>query len=110
MEPTLAATLTQFGVAGLIGWMWLAERRTAAVRDKQLSDAHDRILDQRAALDLLVSVIDHNTRAMTALEHTQLRLIDLLTPAPRHPAPAGPRNVATGAASAASGTRGSRVL
>ncbi len=78
MDPTLATTLAQFGVGGLIGWMWLTERRAAADRDKQLTDAHARLLDDHKSIDVLLKALDDNTRAITTLESTQGALIDSL--------------------------------
>lgn len=74
----LAATLTQFGMAGLIAWMWLTERREAAGRERQLTEAHERILDQRVQLDALLGVVSDNTRAVAALEAGQRSLARLV--------------------------------
>lgn len=91
----LATTITQFGAAGLIAWMWLSERRHGALRERQIAEAHERLLEHRLQLDLLVDVVRDNTRAMSALEAGQRRIADLLdrlrpthapTPAPAHPA------------------------
>ncbi|MEM9066450.1 MAG: hypothetical protein AAGB51_13280 [Planctomycetota bacterium] len=67
--------LTQLGAAGLIGWMWLTERRAAAEREKQLTEAHRLIASQRVELDALLEAIRENTRALAALEAGQRRLI-----------------------------------
>lgn len=74
MQPDVVVQLTQFGVAGLIAWMWLSERRAALGRERQLSAAHDRILEQRVQLDALMSLVSENTRAVTALESAQRSL------------------------------------
>lgn len=74
MEAEILAPLTQFGVAGLVAWMWLSERRSATSRERQLSAAHDRILEQRLQLDALMSLVSENTRAVTALESAQRAL------------------------------------
>lgn len=71
MPPDLTAALAQCGAAGLIGWMWLAERRAAAARDRQLSQLHDRLIQERLSLSTLVSVVRDNTRALSALESGQ---------------------------------------
>ena len=72
------ASLTQFGVAGLIGWMWIVERRAAAVRDRQVQEAHDRMLSDKTRLEVLVQALRENTRALTALEVGQRGFIALL--------------------------------
>ncbi len=68
LEPELTSALTQFGMAGMIAWMWLVERRAAAAREKQLGDAHERLLEQRVQLDALLRVVADNTRAVSAVE------------------------------------------
>jgi hypothetical protein len=71
MEPEITATLAQLGAAGLIGWLWLAERRAAAARETQLRELHDRILQERPQIAALLAVVRDNTRALTALEAGQ---------------------------------------
>ena len=68
MPPDLLPTLTNFGAAGLIAWMWLAERRSAAARERHLSEAHDRLMEGRASIETLLTALTTNTRALTALE------------------------------------------
>jgi len=71
MDPnTLAATLTQFGVAGLIGWMWLSERRAAAERDRHLAQAHERIAQDRVAMNAVLEALRDNTRVLGGVEST----------------------------------------
>src|SRR5262252_2229090 len=67
----LAAALAQLGAAGLIGWMWLAERRAAAARDIQLRELHERLMQERPQIAVLLAVVRDNTRALTALEAGQ---------------------------------------
>jgi hypothetical protein len=74
MEEQVVAAVAQFGVAGLIGWMWLTERRSSAAREQQLSELHERVLHDRTTTDVLISVVSANTRAMTALENSQREL------------------------------------
>ncbi len=76
--PELASALAQLGAAGLIGLMWLTERRAAAAREKQLSDAHERIMHERTHLAALLSVVTDNTRALTALEGGQRTLVSVI--------------------------------
>lgn len=68
MEAEFAGAVAQFGVAGLIGWMWLAERRAAASRERQLAEAHDALTRERASLDVLLSTVNANTRAIAGVE------------------------------------------
>ena len=44
LEAESLAALTQFGVAGLIGWLWITERRAAGARDRQLEALHTRLM------------------------------------------------------------------
>jgi nitrate reductase gamma subunit len=74
MEAEIAGALAQFGVAGLVGWMWLAERRSAAGRERQLAEAHDRLMAERERAETLVGIISTSTRAMTAVEVSQREL------------------------------------
>jgi len=74
----LLLEFTQFGAAGLIGVLWILERRHAAHRDRQLDEAHERLVRERREAAVLVQVVKENTRAITSLEHAQRRLIGLL--------------------------------
>jgi len=78
LELDLVASLAQFGAAGLIGFMWLTERRNAAERERQLTGAHDRLLEQRLQLEQLVRVVGDNTRAMTRVEESQRAVANAL--------------------------------
>lgn len=78
MEAELAGAAAQFGVAGLVGWMWLSERRAAAARERELAEAHRRLMEDRAALDAMLETVRGNTRAMTALEIVQRELMAAL--------------------------------
>ena len=84
MPAELIPALAQLGAAGLIGWMWLTERRGALEREQQLREAHAAILDERPRLDILLTALDANTRAITALEIGQRHLIELVRDMPRH--------------------------
>ena len=74
-EAELAAAVAQFGVAGLVAWMWLSERRSAAERERQMTEAHRRLVEDRSALVALLDTVRANTKAMTALELVQRELI-----------------------------------
>ena len=71
MESEALTIIAQSGVAGVIALMWLLERRSATAREKQLGQAHDRILEQRVQLEQIMRVVTENTRAITSLESAQ---------------------------------------
>src|SRR3954471_19604053 len=66
---------TSFGAAGLMGAMWLWERKTSRQREEQLDEAHVRILSDRVQLEQLISVVRQNVEAMTRLSATQDQLV-----------------------------------
>ena len=78
MQLDLMAMMTQFGMSGLIAWMWLTERRAATSRERQLTEAHERLMDQRIQLDALLQVVADNARAVSAIEAGQRALASLL--------------------------------
>ena len=78
MDASVWSELAQFGAAGLIAWMWLTERRGSLQRETQLTEAHARVLEQKAQLDALLSVVTENTRAVTAVEAGQRSLAGLI--------------------------------
>jgi hypothetical protein len=59
--------LANLGVAGIMGMMWLWERRTSRVREQQIDEAHARIMADRVMLDQLMQVVQRNTEALTNL-------------------------------------------
>ena len=78
MHGDVLGLLTQFGMAGLIAWMWLSERRTGLAREKQIEEAHRRLIHERDALGVVVGVVEANTRAMVSLELAQRELAGLM--------------------------------
>ena len=58
---------TNLSMAGLMGAMWLWERRTSRQREQQIDEAHARIMSDRVQLDQLLEVVQQNTQAMTKL-------------------------------------------
>ena len=74
----LVNVLVQFGPAGLIGFLWLYERRNSVNRERQLDEAHrtTRSLDRQ--VDSLLTVVKDNTRVVNSLEQSQRHLIGLL--------------------------------
>ena len=68
-------TVASLGAAGLMGAMWLWERRTSQKREQQLDEAHARILGDRVQLDLLIGVVRQNAEAISRLCTTQDQLL-----------------------------------
>ncbi len=77
MEAELAA-LAQFGVAGLVCWMWLVERRAASGRERQVTELHERLMRERRETDVLIAALGDNTRALASLEACQRGLMAML--------------------------------
>lgn len=75
MDVEVMGSLTQFGVAGLVCWMWLMERRSSAERERQITEAHTKLIQQDEAQRALLDVIRDNTKAMAALEAGQRGLV-----------------------------------
>jgi len=78
MDPTTIEPLTQFGPAGLLGALWLAERWLSRRRETQLTEAHERLVTQKHELDALLLLVKQNTAAIERFEQTQQRLLQLL--------------------------------
>lgn len=70
--------LTQFGVAGLMGLLWVWERLMSRKRETQLNEAHMDLQRQHRELSVLVKLVRHNTRAIVRFERTQMQLKELL--------------------------------
>jgi hypothetical protein len=69
---------TSLGAAGIMGAMWLWERRMSRQRDQQLDEAHERIIGDRVQLDQLIEVVRGNAEAMTRLTSVQDQLVRTL--------------------------------
>ena len=65
-----ATDLASFGAAGLMGAMWLWERRMNRTRDEQLTDAHERIRRDEQRLEDLTRVVEQNTAALARFTET----------------------------------------
>jgi hypothetical protein len=70
--------LTQFGVAGLMGALWVWERALSRKRERELSEAHQRMISEHDHLEIVISLVERNTEAIERFEQTQQRLIGLL--------------------------------
>jgi hypothetical protein len=74
-EASGLTDVTSLGAAGMMGAMWLWERRTSRQREEQLDDAHARILGDRVQLEQLIDVVRGNAEALTKLTATHEELI-----------------------------------
>jgi len=74
MQPDLVPIVTQYGVAGLMGMLWLFERRHSSQRERELTESHTRLMQQHTELSELMGVIKENSVAITSLESSQARL------------------------------------
>lgn len=66
-SDALPQQLPGLGAAGLMGVMWLWERRASQKREQQLDEAHARILAERMQADTLAALVRGNTEALTRL-------------------------------------------
>ena len=81
--PDGLGDVTSLGAAGLMGAMWLWERRTSQKREQQIDEAHARILGDRVQLEELIDVVKQNAEALTRLTATQdqlLRQLQIVSP------------------------------
>ena len=75
MNSELLTILSQFGPAGLMGLLWILERRHAALRERQLTEAHRAVAARDHESTALLDVVRDNTRAIATLEHTQRQVL-----------------------------------
>ncbi len=71
----IVSQLSDLGVAGLMGAMWLWERRTSRQREQQLDEAHGRIVQEQVKLEALVNLVQQTAQTLARLEGTQQRLV-----------------------------------
>jgi hypothetical protein len=67
----MVSDLASLGAAGVMGAMWLWERRMSRHRDKQLDDAHRRIGRDEGKFTLLADVVSRNTAAFVKFVQQQ---------------------------------------
>ncbi|MEA2709325.1 MAG: hypothetical protein QOF78_1926 [Phycisphaerales bacterium] len=75
LAPAAIDSLASLGAAGLMGAMWLWERRTSQKREQQLDDAHARIMGDGVQLEQLMSIVRQNAEAIARLCTTQDQLL-----------------------------------
>lgn len=77
-NPESIQSVTQFGVAGLMGLLWLWERTYSRKREQELTQAHQRLTAQQLELRTLIDLVSRNTAAIERFGQTQQRIADLL--------------------------------
>lgn len=77
-EIDLMQNVVNFGAAGLMGLLWTWERAMSRQRERQLSEAHERLMLERTEINVLTDLIERNTRASIRFEETQANLCRLL--------------------------------
>ena len=70
--------LTQFGVAGLMGVLWVWERSMSRKRERQLTQTHEHLTRRNEELETLVRLVDRNARAFDRFAEKQHELHHLL--------------------------------
>jgi uncharacterized protein YigA (DUF484 family) len=74
----IVSDLTSFGAAGLMGAMWLWERKYSRAREEQIDQAHERIMRDEERLDKLTQVLEQNTAAISRFHEMQREAYDTL--------------------------------
>ena len=67
-----------FGVAGLMGALWVWERAHSRKRERQLTEAHARLMARDHQLAVLIRLVRQNTKALVSFERLQVRMCDVL--------------------------------
>jgi hypothetical protein len=70
--------VAQFGVAGLMGAMWLWERRYSRQREDELTEAHREILAQREHLSAVLDSLQGNTKVIAEFTDVQREVLGTL--------------------------------
>lgn len=83
--PDVLLNVSQMGLAGLMGGLWWWERKYSRQREDQLSEAHQRIMEQKQQLDVLLNAVRENTAALTRLASTQEEVMSVLRSRPATP-------------------------
>ncbi len=69
--PDVLLNVSQMGLAGLMGGLWWWERKYSRQREDQLTEAHQRVMEQKQQLDVLLNAVRENTAALTRLATIQ---------------------------------------
>ena len=75
---SVVTDITSMGAAGVMGAMWLWERRASAQRERELTESHERIMRDEQRLDKLTHVVEQATAAIARFQQTQQDMAELL--------------------------------
>jgi len=78
VAPDTLVNISQLGVAGLMGALWWWERKYSRQREDELTEAHQRIMEQKEHMDTLVNALEQNTKAITEFTAVHQQLVTLL--------------------------------
>lgn len=78
MNLGIISDFASFGAAGVMGAMWLWERRLSRAREEQLTSAHQRIIRDEQRLDQVTRVVEQNTAAFVRFTETQREVVETL--------------------------------
>jgi hypothetical protein len=78
MLISVASDFASFGAAGIMGAMWLWERRSSAQRERQLNESHERIQRDEQRLGKLTEVVQQNAAAIERFHQTQQEVCGVL--------------------------------
>jgi hypothetical protein len=77
MTPEIV-NVTQFGLAGLMGALWWWERRYSRQREEQLTQAHEKIVQQREHLQALLEALNGNTKVIIEFTAVQEQILGVI--------------------------------
>lgn len=75
---SIVSDLTSFGAAGLMGAMWLVERKMSRRREDELTDAHDRIIRDEQRLERLMKIVEQNSSALARFGEHQRQQTEVI--------------------------------
>lgn len=75
---SIITDLASLGAAGIMGAMWLWERRASTQRERELTEAHERIRRDEQRLGMLADVVGQTTTAIITFDATQRETNELI--------------------------------
>ncbi len=66
--------LINLGAAGLMGVLWTRERMMSRQRERQLTEAHERLMRHRSEIAAITDRAERNIRAITRFAENQASL------------------------------------